>query len=248
MPSRDESPLALKLGLQQKEKALAELVETLAHAEDQYKSDWVHLDNTLKQIKEGEESVVPRKGLLSRVFSGAASEATKQTLLSKNAEREELLSRLKRIEGIDTQRRILVEQIERYRLKIASIEQSYLAAEERRQREHKREARTNQRLSAVKAKAAALDEASRELASQVKKKLTVQTHCPYCGSKLGVEMHADHIYPLSKGGLSVSSNMVFVCIACNMKKRDMTLNAFIKRFNMVRADVEKRLDQLGKEY
>lgn len=248
MPDHNESLLALKSGLEGKEKELRELTETLAQAEVQYMADWACLDRTLKQIKETEEAVVSRYGLFGRIFGNAVSQGADRTSPANHAARDELLLRMKQVEGIDTQRRVLEEHVERCREKIASLELSNIAAHQRRQREQERQTRANQRLSALKAKAAALDRASRDLASQIRNRLTAQTHCPYCEGELGNEMHADHIYPLSKGGLSVSSNMVFVCVACNLKKRDMTLSAFMKKFDLVRVDVEKRLDQLGKEY
>lgn len=248
MLTRDESLLALKSGLEEKKKTLKELTETLAQAEDQYKADWACLDRTLKQIRETKEAVVSRKGFFGRIFGDALSQRSDQNSPINHAGRDELLLRMRQVEGIDTQRRVLAEHIERCRQKIGSLERSNIAAQQRRQREQEQQTRANQRLLAVKAKAAAFDKSPRDLASQIRNKLNVQTHCPYCGGELGAEMHADHIYPLSKGGLSVSSNMVFVCVACNMKKRDMTLNAFIKKLDLVREDVEKRLDQLGKEY
>jgi 5-methylcytosine-specific restriction endonuclease McrA len=70
--------------------------------------------------------------------------------------------------------------------------------------------------------------------------------CPYCGGDLGQEPHADHIIPVAYGGLSVSTNMVYVCAACNLKKGDLTLQEFIQAADLERDAVEQRLRSLGK--
>ncbi len=41
--------------------------------------------------------------------------------------------------------------------------------------------------------------------------------CRYCGSKDG-PLHADHVYPASKGGETTLSNLVTACQHCNVKK------------------------------
>ncbi len=41
--------------------------------------------------------------------------------------------------------------------------------------------------------------------------------CRYCGSKDG-PFHADHVYPVSKGGETTFSNLVTACEDCNLKK------------------------------
>jgi len=72
--------------------------------------------------------------------------------------------------------------------------------------------------------------------------------CPYCYQTLGEDPHADHIYPVSKGGLSVVENMVMVCSPCNLKKKDLTLREFIGKFRLDREEIERRLDELGKRF
>lgn len=248
MSKYQESISALTRELEQKETVLQRLSEAICHTEDQYTFDANRASVIWNEIKELESSVAPRKGFLGSVFPSKTTQLLHQRLAVKHAERNKLLQRIREASEIETRKRSLADQIAQCKAKISALKRSAAAFEERKRRATEKQARANERLLAVKAKAAAFDEASRDLASQVKRKLDVQTHCPYCGSKLGADMHADHIYPLSKGGLSVSSNMVFVCVACNMKKRDMTLSAFIKKFNLVRSDIERQLDQLGKEY
>jgi hypothetical protein len=89
---------------------------------------------------------------------------------------------------------------------------------------------------------------TRELARRVRMSFSPTDVCPYCGKAMGSEARLDHIYPVSKGGLSVRSNLVFVCLECNQKKSDMTLAAFVKACNLDREAIEARLNQLGKEF
>lgn len=48
--------------------------------------------------------------------------------------------------------------------------------------------------------------------------------CQYCGVEpTADEITIDHIYPRSRGGLSVFENCVLCCITCNLKKGSKTL-------------------------
>ena len=42
--------------------------------------------------------------------------------------------------------------------------------------------------------------------------------CQYCGAK-GVPLHADHVYPESKGGETTFENLATACRKCNLEKR-----------------------------
>lgn len=45
--------------------------------------------------------------------------------------------------------------------------------------------------------------------------------CPYCGQHFELsEMHADHIRPWSKGGITTADNCQMLCRDCNLKKAD----------------------------
>jgi 5-methylcytosine-specific restriction endonuclease McrA len=101
---------------------------------------------------------------------------------------------------------------------------------------------------AIKARVAKADEKTRVLAASVKLRLPQDHLCPYCGKDLGDSPHADHIYPVSRGGLSTSVNMVYVCTDGNAKKRDKTLRMFIEEFELDRSRIEERLSELGKEF
>ena len=72
--------------------------------------------------------------------------------------------------------------------------------------------------------------------------------CPYCSGPLGSSPHADHIYPIHKGGRSTSANMVYICNDCNSKKGRMTLQQFIRKYKLGRDQIEKALTDLNKEF
>ncbi len=89
---------------------------------------------------------------------------------------------------------------------------------------------------------------SRKVARSVKTKLPMNQTCPYCGKEIGKMAHADHIYPISKGGRSTISNMVYICNTCNIKKSDMTLREFILEYKLNRDMIERNLESLGKSF
>jgi hypothetical protein len=92
------------------------------------------------------------------------------------------------------------------------------------------------------------EDKSRKVAISVKKRLPINPICPYCGDDIGHKPHADHIYPVSKGGRSTASNMVYICQNCNSKKRNLTLREFIVKYNLNREIIEKNLESLGKSF
>ena len=120
-----------------------------------------------------------------------------------------------------------------------------IGAREKRLKLESKEAAKHGRNKALAARA---DGRTRELASTVRWQLPEQETCPYCDLPLGRDRHADHIYPVSKGGLSVPENMVWCCSECNMKKTDMTLARFTEVYLMDRSAVELRLRRLGKDF
>jgi 5-methylcytosine-specific restriction endonuclease McrA len=106
----------------------------------------------------------------------------------------------------------------------------------------------------VKALAAAHLNKTRSIGDKVKKGLQSQIkivkYCPYCGKRFGDSdvPHADHIYPVSKGGLSTSKNMIYICSTCNIKKANKTLREFIIENNLDRDRIEKNLELLKKTF
>lgn len=97
------------------------------------------------------------------------------------------------------------------------------------------------------AKAASLDKNNRGRAKTVLKVLTITENCPYCGKIIGDNPHADHINPISSGGLSSLENMVYVCSACNNKKGEKGLLEFIITNNHDINRVYHTLKSLGKK-
>lgn len=123
-----------------------------------------------------------------------------------------------------------------------------LRAIKKKQREHETKTKAKKKESAIKARIASHEKKSRHVASSVKNKLKITEICPYCNKGIGENPHADHIYPVSKGGHSIDYNMVFICKECNLMKSDMTLREFIVKAGLDRDGVEKRLDELNKRF
>jgi len=109
-----------------------------------------------------------------------------------------------------------------------------------------------QKAERTKALAAAHTGNSRALADSVKRKIKKQLkligNCPYCERDIGADPEADHIYPVSLGGLSTTENMVYICKPCNSKKGRKTLQEFVILMKYDRDQVEKNLNELGKKY
>jgi 5-methylcytosine-specific restriction endonuclease McrA len=104
----------------------------------------------------------------------------------------------------------------------------------------------------LRARVDATSRRTRQIASyvrtQLRPQLAIMGVCPYCGNPLDGNPHADHIYPISRGGLSIISNMIIICSECNIKKSDLTLNEFIERHGFDRVFVEGNLKKLGKRF
>lgn len=138
---------------------------------------------------------------------------------------------------------LLEEKLEKERLveklctRVANREEKEVATERKRKKDRERSAIV----------AGALGK-SRNVAASVKTHLPTNHPCPYCGAPLGSNYHADHIYPVAKGGLSTEQNMVNVCAKCNLTKGQLTLSAFVRNNDLDRDVVEGRLHELGKEY
>jgi 5-methylcytosine-specific restriction endonuclease McrA len=124
----------------------------------------------------------------------------------------------------------------------------HVRREERLAQERAKKEAQKQRIAELRAAAATVTAESRELAAKLRRKMAKQGCCPYCGGELGDIPHADHIYPVSKGGRSVERNLVFVCSTCNVKKSKLTLAAFIRTYQFDRDAIEARLTAMGKDF
>lgn len=59
------------------------------------------------------------------------------------------------------------------------------------------------------------------ISDKLREKILIRDNytCRYCGTKSG-PFHIDHVYPHSKGGVTLEENLVTACVKCNMEKRD----------------------------
>lgn len=101
------------------------------------------------------------------------------------------------------------------------------------------------------ARLASYDKKSRDIGSSIVKEIRSEAEetfiCPYCNQNSNKDdSHVDHIYPVSKGGLTVKTNMVLVCDSCNLNKRDLTLYGFARKFDLDLDDIITKLEKLGK--
>ena len=108
--------------------------------------------------------------------------------------------------------------------------------------------RKEERAQREKSVVARVRKKSRENAERVKVKLEKTTKCPYCNETLGPQPHADHIYPLSRGGQETESNMVYVCASCNIAKSDKTLHTFCMDHGLSFRQVSARLRRMDKDF
>jgi hypothetical protein len=53
---------------------------------------------------------------------------------------------------------------------------------------------------------------------------------------------------MAKGGLSTKKNMIWVCKDCNLQKSALTLNQFIKKYDLDRDFIEANLEELKKDF
>lgn len=130
----------------------------------------------------------------------------------------------------------------RFAKDVSKIQERLWLAEEKKEAIERFEAKYGK----VFAKAAAADNKTRARASNLKRLVKKTKDCPYCGSDLGDNPHLDHIYPVSKGGLSISENLVWCCSTCNAIKTDKGLMQFLKERRLSIDRTLARLHDLGK--
>ena len=98
-----------------------------------------------------------------------------------------------------------------------------------------------------KARIAAMDKRSRELAARHRDYIPRLEVCPYCEQPIPVNSHRlDHIYPVKLGGLSIPENLVWICEPCNSAKSDRGLSDFLISRGYSIQRVVERLRTLGK--
>jgi hypothetical protein len=128
------------------------------------------------------------------------------------------------------------------------LERLQISREKKLKIETERKQKDLEKQKLLKNQAALNKNKIRKIGDMVKRKIVSTKHCPYCVKLMFDGGHADHIYPVSKGGHSIETNMVKVCGDCNMKKSNLTLREFITKFKLDRDTIEQRLDELGKKF
>ena len=160
---------------------------------------------------------------------------------------EQLVIQLQKVEGD-------IQSVDRRIVQVnGSLQGAEQAAEkERRKAENelkkaqaaeRKRAKTEQRDAMAKAYA----DKTREQADIVRRRLRRDHPCPYCFGELDARAHADHIHPVSKGGLSTTKNMVYACSGCNQLKSNLTLIQFIWKFKRDAKKISQSLLALGKD-
>lgn len=133
-----------------------------------------------------------------------------------------------------------------------AIRKKEVLGERKKQKQEKvKQYRNNllEQLNLTRAIAAESIKKVRRQAQSKKHKLEMPESCPYCSNSLiGNEVHVDHIYPVSKGGKSINSNMVNVCASCNAKKKNMTLGVFINFYSLDYDAIRNNLSGLKKDF
>lgn len=99
----------------------------------------------------------------------------------------------------------------------------------------------------IAARIAAIDHRSRIVAQSLRGHIPKTQRCPYCeGPMLPGHEHLDHISPVSRGGLSVTENLVYVCETCNVVKSDRSLFDFLASIGADSKTIYARLHWMGK--
>lgn len=129
-----------------------------------------------------------------------------------------------------------------YLTRVSEIEKQLALAEEKRGAIERFEAKHGKAL----AKGAAADNKTRKRVTSLKVVVKKTKDCPYCGGDLGIEPHLDHIYPVTKGGLSIIENLVWCCSTCNGLKSDKGLMQFLMAQGLPIEQTLTRLHAMGK--
>lgn len=99
----------------------------------------------------------------------------------------------------------------------------------------------------VRARIAAIDKKSRDLAARHRDYIPKLNDCPYCSGPIAPGAHRlDHIYAVKLGGLSIPENLIWVCDPCNSAKSDRGLSDFLLSRGYAIQPVLERLRALGK--
>jgi len=84
--------------------------------------------------------------------------------------------------------------------------------------------------------------------SKTKQRLLVATNftCTYCGRECEPHfLQIDHVLPRNKGGKNRDDNYAVSCSTCNQQKSDLLLDDFIKKYDLNKESIIKRLNIQG---
>ena len=211
---------------------------------------WRDMKESIRRLtlkRDRAKGLSERNGFIARVMIADRIEESKIRLPNLETELREELSALRSFEvesrksGIELEKDSGYPYSEYWEKHIA--ERKKAAFTKTALQELQRERRTE----TTKAMARAHTGNTRELASTVKNQLELSPECPYCEDPLGDDPECDHIHPVSKGGLSIPENMVFVCKSCNRLKGRKKLIAFADETNLDLGEIVERLKALGKD-
>jgi len=121
-----------------------------------------------------------------------------------------------------------------------------LAIREKTEREEKPDKERQEEIDKITRKRRQKE--AQQMRRLLESQLAIIPHCPYCLGALGDDAEIDHIYPLSRGGLSKDTNLVIVCRKCNNAKSAKTLLEFIRENGLNLEEIEDTMKKLGKSF
>lgn len=215
--------------------------------------DYLHRgSNMVEKIRAGLKDA---EDTLARIKAGGVTDSFWVSLftgkcdvgvaLSWEQSRAKYLALSREIPKIEDALRLLEEvntQSRDYRDRVSQLKNKLALAEEKRAAIARFEAKHGKAL----AKGAAADKETRKRVTNLKVVVKKTKDCPYCGGDLGAEPHLDHIYPVTKGGLSIVENLIWCCSTCNGLKSDKGLMQFLKEQGLPIEQTLTRLHSIGK--
>ncbi len=234
------SPSSVKKELDDAIKLISHLNDELILSEKFHKNSL--LESKIREIEKSKDKKIADRGLINLLFGSQLNFDNENNRIKELRDQLEDVRFFKLKEDYYDFRKNNIENTKKISKYTYLLKKSLDAAVERessrknsmeikRSEQVRREAERLAEEERIKALAAAHIGKSRQRAATIKNGLLEQldllSYCPYCGNDIGDTPHADHIYPVSRGGLSTADNMIYVCRKCNSKKSDKTLIEFI---------------------
>jgi len=176
------------------------------------------------------------------MFTSKVDTDTIRSIEQTKAEKQSLLSEIPKVEEALRLLSEILSESRQHSLRVAKLKDMLSLAGEKKAAIERFEAKHGKTF----AKAAAADIHTRGRAASLRHLVKRTKECPYCGHDLGMSPHLDHIYPVSKGGLSIVENLVWCCSTCNGIKADKGLLQFLAERKVSIEEAVYRLHSLGK--